>query len=67
MTTWLAGQLHVPGPDLVLVVVLPQVLLQGLGDCQVTDIAVGLLLITNGTARKALQEKITVLLGLSAR
>ena len=37
-------------PDLVLVVVLPQVLLQGLGDWQVTDVAVGLQLVAHGTA-----------------
>ena len=50
LSTWLAGQLDVPGPDLVLVVVLPQVLLQGLGDWQVTDVAVGLQLVAHGTA-----------------
>jgi len=46
-----------PGPDLVLVVVLPQVLLQGFGDGQRADVPVGLQLVAYGAAGQTLKEK----------
>ncbi len=53
----LAGHVHVPGPNLVLVVVLPQVLLQGFWDWELAYIPVGSHLVTNCTTSKCLKQK----------
>ena len=51
----LNGHVHVPGSELVLVVVLPQVLLQSLWDWKVAYVAIGLQLVAHGTTCKCLE------------
>ena len=48
------------GPDLMLVMVLPQVLLQSLWNGQLADVPVGLQLVADGPSGQRLQKKTKV-------